>query len=167
MPKKNWAEALVDFVDDGDTNRGFKQRLGASLFGSALLHLSILIVFSAVESPPSNEFIIVYFVFAGTVSSIFSLIISTGKKGGLIRRFWYGVTLPIICYLVATAFISSALEIQSIIRSNDQTNWQQRYLAVIRELSFCARKEHRILKEEGHNLQNCIDEILRYRDFIK
>lgn len=159
MPKRNWAEAIVDFVDDGDSDRTFAQRFWASFFGSALLHLSLLIVLSsAVETSPSDEFILAYLAFTGIVSSIFARIVSTGKKGGLIRRFWYGVTLPIVCYILATTFISSALKIQSEVRSQDQTNWERRHQAVLEELSFC-------LGLGDDALRDCMGGVLRHGRF--
>ena len=113
MANKNWSEALVDFIDDGGSERKGYERFFAAYFGCFLQHITIFtVVIVANKNPLSDVFYIELLIFSLFVSLIFALIISTGTKGGLIRRFWYGISLPIVCYLLAASFISSFLEIQ-------------------------------------------------------
>ena len=53
----------------------------------------------------STEAYLLCVLFIVFVSAFIAFIVSTGNKGGLIRRFWYGVTLPAVCYYLATKII--------------------------------------------------------------
>ena len=104
---RNWADALVDFVDDGTTKTSKRTRLFASFYGSFLFHFALIVAVPVrLSIQPSETLILVSLPLFFILSLLFGLIISTGTKGGLIRRFWYGVTLPAICYYLAFSIVS-------------------------------------------------------------
>ena len=72
------------------------RRFASSFFGALLLHLTILLALATEIRQIGEEIAIIYIVFSLLASMCFALIISTGTKGGLIPRFWYGVSLPAI-----------------------------------------------------------------------
>ena len=114
MANKNWAEALVDFVDDGGRESNRFERFGASFTGSLFQHSAIfLVLIGSKESMFNFTLFFDTLIFSFFVSLIYALIISSGTKGGLIRRFWYGISLPTITYLLATSFILSVIKIQN------------------------------------------------------
>lgn len=108
----SWAETLTDFFDDGDKETSGWQRLIASFFGSLLFHIS-LIVLAIYDTPTwvSGSAFLIVLVFILILSFVFGSLISTGSKGGLIRRFWYGVSLPAVCYFLAINIFSITQEI--------------------------------------------------------
>ena len=114
VANKNWAEALVDFVDDGGSENNRYERFGASFIGSMFQHTVIFFVLFG-SNEPMFSFTLIFgtLIFSLFVSCIYAYIISSGTKGGLIRRFWYGISLPIITYLLATSFILSVFKIQN------------------------------------------------------
>ena len=112
---KTWAEAILDFVDDRDISESSEKkrfvnnrdkRFYASFFGSVLFHLALLVMAARMlQQWPSTQAYLSSFLFIVVVSAFIAFIVSTGNKGGLIRRFWYGVTLPAVCYYLATKII--------------------------------------------------------------
>ena len=105
--KKNFTEIMVEFFADGGSNHEFIQRLGAAFFGSLLFHATLILLAGAKGNfLLSDEWYYSSALLFFMISVIFGLIISTGKKGGLIRRFWYGVSLPGVCYFLAISIYS-------------------------------------------------------------
>lgn len=103
---RNWAQVFVDFLDDGGEATSTRARFFASLYGSLLLHVSLIVVaLVRVSEPPDGTLILSVLPLSILLSFIFGIIISTGTKGGLIRRFWYGITLPAACYYLASRII--------------------------------------------------------------
>lgn len=106
---RNWAEAFVDFLDDGGAETSRRAKFFASLYGSFLFHIALIVVAISRSSEPPNEILLlVVLPLSILLSCLFGIIISTGTKGGLIRRFWYGITLPAVCYYLAHGIISLA-----------------------------------------------------------
>ena len=106
---KNLVGALVDFVDDGGTESSRLSKFLASFYGSFLFHFVLLmLLMSRTKIVPAEDLIPLAGPLLFILSILFGLIISTGNKGGLIRRFWYGVTLPAICYYLAVGIAQLA-----------------------------------------------------------
>ena len=125
---KTWAEAILDFIDDRDNSKSSEKqrfvnnwikRFYASFFGSVLFHLALLFMAARMLEWLSTEAYLLCILFIVVVSVFIALIVSTGNKGGLIRRFWYGVTLPAVCYYLASKIwpLTSALETASSVTS--------------------------------------------------
>ena len=119
MARDNWAAAIVDFIDDGDRNRGHWERLAASFFGSFLLHLAVLIALGSHLPTLGENLLLAWLAFTIVVSTLFTLVIATGRKGGLIRRFWYGLSLPAVCYAVAMSLVGLNVELSGKIDNLD------------------------------------------------
>ena len=99
---RNWTEALADFLDDGGMPTSRPKRILASFFGASLFHFALFVVaLNKQPNAPSDIFLWSFVVYVVIVSFLFALLISTGTKGGLIRRFWYGVILPAVSYYLA------------------------------------------------------------------
>lgn len=126
---KTWAEAILDFVDDRENSgssekkqfvNNWSKRFYASFFGSVLFHLTLLVMAARALTWLSTDVFLLCVLFIVVVSAFIALIVSTGNKGGLIRRFWYGVTLPAVCYYLASKIIwplVSTLETASSVTS--------------------------------------------------
>ncbi|MCY3760741.1 MAG: hypothetical protein OXH50_05780 [Gemmatimonadetes bacterium] len=116
MSEKNWAEALIDFLDDGDKDRSSIQKFLAAFSGSSLVHVSMIMAASLLIRYPLT--ISVYFsllIYTVAVSLVVSVIVATGVNGRLVRRFWYGVSLPMACYFLAVSLLYFYGQFQNII----------------------------------------------------
>lgn len=129
------------------------RRFASSLFGALLLHLTILFALAGYISTATEAAVFLYLAIAPLVSTLFALIISTGRKGGLIRRFWYGISLPAICYFLAANLVSFYF---TLYESEQEESIRILQWAIIEELDNCT-----LMETDAETVKQCIDKAVR------